>query len=108
MATLAPQKAVRSGLVPTFVAAAAGGDIFPWSPGRAIRVKNGSGASINVTLQAQKPCNQGVLHDTVVAVAAGADEAIGGFIRDQHVDDQGYVHIGYSAVTTVTVAVVEH
>lgn len=107
MATLAPQKAVRTGLVAAFVAAAGGGDIFPWAPNRVLRVKNGGGGSVTVTIQAQSPCNQGVTHDNAVVVAAGAEETIGGISREHYVDDAGYVHVAYSGVTSVTVAVVE-
>lgn len=107
MATLAPQKAKKQGTAVALVAASAGGDLFPWAPNRALRVKNASGGSINVTIAAQKTCNQGVLHDNVVAVAAGAEETIGGLERSQYVDDSGYVHVAYSASASVTVAVVE-
>lgn len=106
MAALAPQKSSASGLVVTYAAAGGSGDTFPYSKRRALRVKNASGGSINVTIVAQRACEQGVLHDKVVAVGAGVEKNIGP-ITDHFKDDGGVVHVTYSAVTTVTVAVVE-
>jgi hypothetical protein len=107
MATLAVQKGARTGTAITYVAAAAGGDQFPAAPGRALHVKNDGGSSIDVTINSQKVCDQGVDHDVVVAVAAGAEKVLSGFTSERFADANGYVQVAYSGVTTVTVAVVE-
>lgn len=107
MATLAVQKSTQAGIAVTYAAAAAGGDQFPAAANRELRVKNGSGAGINVTIASQKPCNQGSTHNVVVAVAAGAEVAIGPLDPNRFADTNGFVQVTYSAAASVTVAVVE-
>lgn len=106
MAVLTPQKIATGGLAPVTVSAAGGGDKLPAGPGRFVQVINGSGGSINVTINSIKPCDQGFDHNVVVAVAAGATKLLGPF-NDRYVDSDGYVELAYSAVTTVTVAALE-
>jgi hypothetical protein len=107
VATLAVQKGSRTGVALTFTAAAGGGDQFPAGGARALHVKNGSGSSMDVTVNSQKPCDQGVDHDIVVSVAAGAEKVISGLTYERFADANGYVQVTYSLATSVTVAVVE-
>lgn len=107
MANLNIQQAVVTGLAPSFVAAAAGGDEFVNSGKAVLYVKNGGASSINVTIDSQVPCNYGVDHDVTVAVPAGAERIIGPFPKTRFNDAYGKVKISYSAVTSVTVAVLE-
>lgn len=107
MATLAPQKAEKAGTAVGFVAAGAGGDQYLWGSNRIARVKNGGAGAITVTAVAQRPCNQGVLHDNAAAIAAGAEESIGGLERAIYADASGYVHLTYSDASSVEVAIVE-
>lgn len=107
MATLAVQKAVVTGLTPSYSAAAGGGDQFANSGKAMLHIKNGSGGSINVTVNSQTNCSQGFDHDAVVAVPAGAERMIGPFPKGRFDDANGNVQITYSAVTSLTVAVVE-
>lgn len=104
MAVIPVQKA--SDATAITMAAAAAGDTFPHSRRRALRVNNGSGAPITVTIVAQKPCDQGVLHDRVVTVAAGAEKLIPAGL-ERFADDVGQVHVTYSATASVTRAAVE-
>lgn len=104
MALLATQTVVLAGIVPAYVAAAAGGDTIDISTGRnCLVVKNGSGVSINVTLDSVAACDQGFDHNEVVAVAAGAEKWIGGLLLTS-TRFGSVAAIAYSAVTTVTVA----
>lgn len=105
MANLTVQMPSLAGTGPlTAAAATSGGDALPAYDGKTyIRVINGGGSPINVTIPAQVACNQGVLHDAVVAVPNGSDREIGPF-PSQYVDVNGAVQIHYSAVTTVTVS----
>lgn len=107
MADLAIQKLNRAGVALNFAAAAAGGDRFPRTTRGYLHVKNGGGAAITVTLNSQKPCDQGFDHDELVNVPAGAERLIGGFADDRFADAQGYVNVTYSAVAGLTVAAVE-
>jgi len=95
-----------SGLVPTFSAAAGGGDSFVNAGGAVLQVKNGDASSHTVTVACQTACNLGgtSVHNIVVPVAAGATAMIGPFPFNYN-DAGGSVQVTYSAVTSVTVAV---
>ena len=104
---LASQTIVDEGLTMTLSAANAdghyidgGGDVF-------LVVLNGSGGSINVTVQTAATVSGLAVTDQVVAVAAGATKLIGPFPpatydRASGASDAGKVYVDFSAVTTVT------
>ena len=106
MADLSVQTISLSGLNPTYGAAAAGGDAFVNSGREYLHVKNGGGASIDVTVDSQAQCNQGYDHNAVVAVPASGERLIGPFPKARFNDANEKVQIAYSAVTSVTVAAV--
>lgn len=108
MAIIAAQLPTTGGVALTFAAATAGvgGDEYVNTGKQMLVVNNASGAPITVTFKAKKACNLGTLHDVVGSVAAGAIEYFspvdGTFYNDP---DTGRVQVTYSAVTSVTVAV---
>lgn len=104
MADILIQKASLTGVTPTLVAATGGGDKFVNDGDTLLHVKNGSGAPITVTVSAVAKCSHGSLHDAVATVVAGATTQIGPFPQARFNGVDGKVSIGYSAVTTVTVA----
>lgn len=106
MATLAVQQITTAGLAPTFTAASVGGDAIACDNDNSLRVKNGSGGSITVTIASPTPCNFGFVHNVAVAVAAGADVTIGPLILSRFGDATGLAQITYSAVTSITVAAI--
>ena len=114
MATLTPLSPSISGGTFSPASAAAGGDQFANPRGTALLyVKNGGGSSINVTLTAQittRPADGAypsmTVANNVVAVAAGAEKVIGP-IPSAFNDGNGNVQVTYSAVTSVTVGVVQ-
>lgn len=84
--------------------AAANGDTI--SPGLSVSlvVVNASGGSITVTITGKTPCNQGTLHDLVVAVPAGATKVIGPIDPTRFADPvTGLATANYSATASVTV-----
>lgn len=103
MTAFASQKASRTGLAPAFSAAAAGGDTFKNTGRTVLRVKNGGGGPVTVTVQAATACNHGVEHDSVSVVAAAGDVTIGPFPVNQFGSNPT---VNYSGVVTVTVAVI--
>jgi len=107
MATLDVQRVILAGLTPSYDNAAVGGDEFVNSGRAFIHVKNGGGTSIDVTVDSQTSCNQGVDHDAVVPIPASEERMIGPFRQDRFNDTAGKVQIAYSGVTTVTIAVIE-
>jgi len=108
MAALTVQSMTISGLVETYVAAAAGGDTFANDGKTFLRVKNGGGSSINVTLSSQvtDPAAGTAVADKVVAVANGVDAMIGP-VNQKGFNSGGNVSVAYSGVTSVTVAAIK-
>lgn len=88
---------------PTPVAAAGGGDQFTNNGKTLLKVVNGSGGSITVTIAAQRSCDQGSTHNIANAVAAGATELMGPFDPARYSDASGFVQVTYSGVTSLTV-----
>ncbi|WP_248582600.1 hypothetical protein [Nocardioides sp. InS609-2] len=109
MAQLNFVQAAIAGANPGFVAASAGGDKVVPNDRGALIVRNGSGASITVTVAVPGNGRFGLPEpDVAIAVPAGADRIIGPFpsvLGDSATDN--LVAITYSAVTTVTVAPIQ-
>jgi hypothetical protein len=100
----APQVIALPSLLPTFSAAAGGGDSFLPNGRSFVTVKNGGGSPINVTVAIQGNDDFGTARpDMVVAVANGTERDIP-INRAEMVDSNGLVQFTYSAVTSVTVA----
>jgi hypothetical protein len=89
----------------TLAAANADGSKWVGSGREFLMVENGSGGEITVTVAGQKNCNLGFSHNIAVAIPAGEGKSIGPFAPAIYEDGDGDVHVTYSAVTTVTVAV---
>lgn len=106
MADLTIYPIVLTGVEPTYVACAAGGDAF-MNDGRIfIHVKNGGAASRTVTVDSIRPCNQGVDHNAVVAVPAGDERMIGAFNKARFNDANGKAQITYDNEADLTIAAV--
>lgn len=107
---LAVQTLTDDGVVPSYSAAPAGGTELPGDGDTVLHVKNGSGVSINVTVQTGGTLEGEPVADKVVAVAAGAEKFIGPFrpaAYNQPVGAASHANkviVDYSAVTTVTIA----
>lgn len=69
-------------------------------------VNNGGGSPITITRTAKKACEQGVLHDNIITVAAGAVKYLPPVSTTYFNDDDGWVYVTTSAVTSVTYGVV--
>lgn len=110
---LTPQHIVDEGIVPTYAAANVAGHSIPGDGDHILHVKNGSGSSINVTIQTAATEDGLAVADQIVAIAAGAEKFIGPFRPATYnrasgdPTDPGLVWVDFSAVTTVTVALLE-
>lgn len=106
MATITPAAIDTAGEAVTYVAASGGGDTVACGTSHTpttLRVKNGAVSPITVTLTGVVPCSQGSTHNKTYTVAAGAESAID--VPAQCINPTtGHCAVGYSAVTTVTVA----
>jgi hypothetical protein len=110
MATLATQVIKRAGVTPAYAAAAGGGDKFTPDAHTFLHVKNAGGAPITVTLAAAQTVeNDLALASLVVTVPNASEKMIGPLPYAQFVatDGTGLAPIAYSAVTSVTVAVIQ-
>ncbi len=107
MALLTPQQAKITGTVVTYAAASAGGDTVRPGERTELRVRNGGTAAITVTIVTPNQTKYGQPDpDIPVAVAAGAEVAIGPIPSDLADPTSGAVGITYSAAAGVTVAAV--
>lgn len=103
MALLSYQQPTLSGTTITYGAAAGGGDTIGYQPNGVLRVKNGGGSSVTVTIVTPGNTQYGQADpDVPVAVAAGTEKAIGPFPAALAVD--GVISVTYSGTTSVTVA----
>lgn len=114
MAALTKVTPALAGTATTPASAAAGGDSVANPRGNTIlRVTNGGGSSINVTLAAQVTTRAAdgtfpamTLANQVIAVANGTTKLIGP-IPPAFNDGNGNVQITYSAVTSVTIEAID-
>lgn len=104
---LAAQPVVTAGLAPVYGAADIAGSSFGNNGRRALHVKNASASPINVTITNQLTVDGLAVPNRVVAVPAGADRFIGPFGANYNAADSSGVWVDYSAVATVTVALLE-
>ncbi len=94
---------------PAYVAAAVGGDTVKPGDTTRLLVKNASGAPINVTIPRYPAVDAEGASETalVVAVPAAGEKWIGPLYGSRYMNPAtGNVEVAYSAVTTVTVAVI--
>ena len=105
MATIATQQIKQNGTAPTYAAASGGGDEF--TPGNHVffHLKNGGGSSVTATFVTPGTAFGQPIADVAVTVGAGTDQMIGPFPAEEFKGNDGLVAVTYSAVTTVTVAV---
>lgn len=102
------QRPTSAGLTPAYEPANVAGNMFRLAPGRVLHVKNGSGASVTVTIPTPAAADRLVdglaVPDRAIAVAAGAERLIALGTSPAYKQPGGVAHIDYSAVTSVTVA----
>lgn len=111
MAALTVQQPTRTGaVITTATPTVTTGDTFANDGKVWLRVANGSGSSINVTVTAYAAALPGlVASNNVVAVAAGAAKDIGPFPPSGFTDPStGLATVVCSAVTTVTIAALRY
>jgi hypothetical protein len=99
------QQLVNTGLAATYEAANVDGNFFTNNGKSCMHIKNGSAVSITATLTSQKADNFGITHNEVVTVPATSEVVINYMSKKRFNDTNGYVQVAYSAITTVTVAV---
>lgn len=109
MATLTYQQVSNTAVVvPSLAAAAGGGDSIAPNDRGFLMVKNGSGATITVTMVVPGNTKYGIANpDPTFAVVAGATACIGPLPVDLANPSTGLVDFTYSGVTSLTVGGVQ-
>lgn len=103
-----PQQVTSAGVTPTFEAANALGNAVAPAYGRCIRVKNGSGSAVTVTVPTPGTIDGLAIADRTVTVPATTGDVLIALGRgDAYRQADGTVWLDYSAVTSVTVAVTD-
>lgn len=110
---LTPVAAVDEGVVFALAAANVDGHRIPGGGNVLLVVNNGSGGSINVTVQTAATEDGLAVAEQIVAVGAGVQKVIGPFRpstydRASGAADPGEVYVDFSAVTTVTCGAIEY
>ena len=109
MALLSVQKALLAGQQLTFNSCAVGGDSFVNSGNVYCIVRNQDASSKTVTFDAPGTDNfglSGAFADVAVVVVNAQTSIIGPFPPNRFNDANGQVQITYSAVTSLTIAIV--
>jgi hypothetical protein len=104
------QKTSKAGLNAAYQAAIADGHMFANDGRQLLHVKNSDVADRTLTFPTPATQDGLAIADQAVTVPAGGEQFIGPFpgrTFNQSGVDAGRVHIDYSAVTGVTVAVIE-
>jgi hypothetical protein len=105
MATIAPSTA---GSPVVYQSASGGGDQFKAAGNARLHVRNGGGSPITVTVTSYQTCNQNGTHALTQVVPNGSDvlfPVLDPARYSDSLDATGNVHIAYTGVTSVTVAV---
>lgn len=97
------------GAVPTWAAAAVGGDKIPAGTGAFLLVRNGGASpmTVSIPLPGNTRFGQALPDPTALTIAAGAVGIIGPFDVDLANTTDNLVDVVYSAVTTVTVLLLQ-
>jgi hypothetical protein len=106
MALLAVQQVTLAGLDVNPVSATSGGDTAPVGDRTYLHVINGSGSAVTVTLATTQTVSGLAVADVTHSVPAGKTTILPLFPATLLADSTGICSITYSAVTSVTVAVV--
>lgn len=106
MALLSLQTVTAPGITPTYGAANVGGDKVGLSASNVfLHVKNGGGSAVTVTITTQSTNYKGLtVPDRTVSVPASGEKMIGPLDPALHADINQQAAIGYSAITSVTIA----
>jgi hypothetical protein len=100
------QTVTSAGLASAYEPANNLGNSFAYVRGRFVEIKNGSGASITVTVQTPGSIDGNLaIPDRTFTVAAGADGKWSAGSGETYWQTDRSIWIDYSAVTSVTVAV---
>jgi hypothetical protein len=107
MATLTTQNIATTGILPTYAAAAGGGDAMVADSTSFLHIKNGTGSSMVVTLVTPATVDTNLaVTDRAVTVGANSEQMISVPAELYRDPTTGLAAITYSLATSVTVAAI--
>ena len=106
MAQLTVQNILPIGIIPVFNVAAVAGDSFLNNGKTFLHVKNASAAAINVTIDSKALSNYGTDVDLIISIPANGEKVLAPFEIGRFNNNFGIISFTYSAVASVTVAVI--
>lgn len=104
---LTPQNMTSGGLEVTFESCNVDGNFFTNNGRMFIWIKNDDTTDKTVNIASPTPCNYGFTHNVSVTVTASEARLIGPFPVARFNDNDRHVNITYSAVTSLTIALIE-
>jgi hypothetical protein len=104
---ITPQPITAAGVAATYEAANVLGNSYALVPNRVIHVKNGGGSPITVTIPTTQTVEGLTVPNRTVTVTNATDKFVSLGASGAHRQTDGSVNIDYSAVTSVTVAVLD-
>jgi len=107
MATLTAQTVVRAGLKATYASCAAEGDEFVNTGDEFIHIINAAVADQTVTIATPATVDGLAVADRAVVITASEERMIGPFPSSTYNDSAAKVQLTYSAVVTLTIAVLK-
>lgn len=103
---ITPQRPAPA-LQATYEAANVAGNSYGPRDGRLAHVKNASGSSVTVTIATPGTVDGLAIADRTQAVPAGTDCFFAFGVGNAYMQSDGSIYLDYSAVTSVTVAVID-
>lgn len=100
------EQLARTGITPTFTAADVAGDRFANDGRTMVRVKNGSGSAVTVTFVIPTTVDGQAVTGKAMVVPATTGDVMSDVFPPEYNNSLGEVSWTYSAVSSVTVAVV--
>ena len=109
MSTLSVETIIRTGtrLDPTYSSCAGGGDEFVNDGQIFIHIKNGHSSPQTVTIVTPVVTDGLAVADRAIAIPNGGERMIGPFPKSSYNDSTGKVQLTYSAVVSLTVAILK-
>ena len=101
------QTVTSAGVAATYEPANTLGNSYRLARGRVLHIKNASGAAVTATIPTPGTVDGLAIADRTVTVPAGTDRFLGLGTIDVHKSSGEDAYVDYSAVTSVTVAVLD-
>lgn len=108
MADITSVKGSLNGVALNFVACDSAGDNFTNDGTVILVIRNNDTVAHNVTIEAQKKCNQGHLHNIDKSIPAGTTVYFENMEAARFSDENGKTYVSYDTATNMEIAVLDY